>query len=503
MHFYNKKNKRCGKSVLWVLLLCLCVLTGSLSPATALADITGTPATDEATGSAGQTLADTYHWPTAPQISAEGAILIEAETGAVLFEKNATERFYPASTTKLMTALLALENAALGETVTVSHNAVYDIDVDSSRIWVDVGEELSMQDSLYALMLPSANDLAYAIAEHISGTKAAFAELMNERAAELGCVNTHFMNPHGLDEDEHYTCPADLAKITRPLLKNSTFVKISGSKNYEIKPTNLCKDSRWILNTHLMLRGTQPYEGVLAGKTGHTDLAGANLVTCARRGNMTLIAVIMKAPDDTALYNDTTTLLNYGFDNFTTYSVADEQLADNNDVPPLFHSEDTVQMTIRNIISTDSGLVVLPFSAALSDTQKTVSLSQLTSFASGKNIIGTVTYTYGSRIIGSANIVYDNNGPAFTISSPSDTAPESQSPSGQEGVPSETLSQENTPSEGQTKTEDTPKRSRMALIIGIILGCICFFIGIYYIFVELPYRKKRAAYLAKRRNGRR
>ena len=359
-----------------------------------------------------------------------------------------------------------------------------------------------MQDSLYALMLPSANDLAYAIAEHISGTMPAFAELMTARAAELGCVNTHFMNPHGLDEEDHYTCPADLARITRPLLKNSTFVKISGSKNYEIKPTNLCKDSRWVLNTHLMIRGAQPYEGVIAGKTGHTDLAGANLVTCARRGTMTLIAVIMKAPDDTALYNDTAALLNYGFDNFTTYSVADEQLTAGNDVPPLFHSEDTVQMTNRDIISTDSGLVVLPFSATLSDTKKTVSLSQLTSFAEGKNIIGTVTYTYGSRVIGSAHIVYDNDGPAFTVNAPSEPTPESQSPIVPEGTSQEVPS-ENTPSDEETKTEDTPNGNRKALIIGIILGCICFFIGIYFVFVELPYRKKRAAYLAKRRNGRR
>jgi len=503
MFFYNKHHKGLRKTVLPGLLLCFSVFIGLFAPATALADTAAAP-TSEASAEASATgIADTYHWPTGPQISAEGAILIEAETGAVLFEKNATERFYPASTTKLMTALLALENAALGETVTVSHNAVYDIDVGSSRIWVDVGEELSMQDSLYALMLPSANDLAYAIAEHVSGTMPAFAELMNTRAAELGCVNTHFMNPHGLDEDEHYTCPADLAKITRPLLKNSTFVKISGSRNYEIKPTNLCKDSRWVLNTHLMIRGTQPYEGIIAGKTGHTDLAGANLVTCARRGTMTLIAVIMKAPDDTALYNDTAALLNYGFDNFTTYSVAEEQLATGSDVPPLFHSEDTVQKTNRDIISTDSGVVVLPFSAALSDTRKTVSLSQLSSFAEGKNTIGTVTYTYGSRVIGFAHIVYDNEGPAFTIDTTSETAPEVQPPGTPGNAPQEDILSEN-PLQGEdTKTEDTPKGDRKALIIGIILGCICFFIGIYFVFVELPYRKKRAAYLAKRRNGRR
>ena len=223
------------------------------------------------------------------------------------------------------------------------------------------------------------------------------------------------MNPHGLDEEEHYTCAADLAKITRPLVKNSTFLKISGSKNYEIKPTNLCEESRWVLNTHLMIRKSYPFEGVIAGKTGHTDLAGANLVTVAKRGNMTLISVIMKAPDDTALYDETAALLDFGFDNFTIYNVTDEQLSAGNDVPPLFNSEDTVQMMNRDIITTDSGLVVLPFSASISDTKKSVSLSQLTTFSQGKNVIGKVTYTYGTREIGSANIVYTNSGSAFTI----------------------------------------------------------------------------------------
>lgn len=480
---FNHRRTTCTphRTALFGLVLCVSLLAGLVSPAVA-----------SATGDSAENT-DAFHWPAGPQLSAEGAVLIEAETGAILYEKNATERFYPASTTKLMTALLALENSALGETVTVSHNAVYDIDVDSSRIWVDEGEELSMEDSLYALMLPSANDLAYAIAEHIGGTKEGFAEMMNERASELGCVNTHFMNPHGLDEEEHYTCPADLAKITRPLLKNSSFVRISGSKNHQIPATNLCKDSRWVLNTHQMIRGSIPFDGVFAGKTGHTDLAGANLVTCAKRGNLTLISVIMKAPDDTALYNDTATLLNYGFDNFITYNVTDEQLSLGNDVPPLFNSEDTVQLVNNEIVTTDSGLVVLPFSASLSDTKKSVSLTQLTSFSEGKNTIGKVTYTYGAHIVGSANIVYTNNGPAFTIQpSPDDSA-----------VPQLPEVTQSPADDNQNKTEDSPSGSRKPLIIGIILGCICFFIGIYVIFVELPYRKKRAAYLAKRRNTRR
>lgn len=451
---------------------------------------------------AGET--ESYHWPTGPKLTSEGAILIEAETGTVLFEKNSTEALYPASTTKLMTILLALENAAMGETVTVSHNAVYDIDADSSRLWVDEGEELSMEDSLYALMLPSANDMAYAIAEHIAGSKDAFAVMMNERALELGCVNTSFRNPHGLDEDGHFTCAADLAKIMRALVKNPTFLKISGSKNHEIKPTNLCNESRWILNTHLMIRNSYPYEGVIAGKTGHTDLAGANLVTCAKRGSMTLISVIMNAPDDTALYDETAALLDYGFNNFTTYSVNEEQLSPDSSFPTLFRTEDSVQLLNNDIISTEAGMVVLPFTAALSDIQKSVSLTQLFSFAKGKNVIGRISYTYGTHTVGSANIVYYNRGNAFAITTTPNLTQDSAGQFSGDVIPvTPSGSSDNQAISGQSNTEGNQTEHRKALIIGISFGCICFFIGIYFIFVELPYRRKRAAYLARRRNSRR
>lgn len=474
MTFLHKAGKiRTVKTVFFSALLLFSLITSFAAPAFG------------ATGDA------SYHWPAGPQLSAEGAILIEAETGAVLFEKNSTSTLYPASTTKLMTALLGLENAAMGETVTVSHNAVYDIDTDSSRIWVDEGEQLSMEESLYALMLPSANDMAYAIAEHIAGSKAAFAEMMNVRAKELGCVNTQFMNPHGLDEEGHFTCAADLAKIMRAAIKSPLFIKISGSRNYEIKPTNLCSESRWILNTHEMIRNSYPYEGVIAGKTGHTDLAGANLVTCARRGNMTLISVIMKAPDDTSLYNETAALLNYGFNNFTSYGVKEEDFSSVGSIPPLFHEEDTIQLLNREIVRAQIGHVILPFSADLSDTKKTISLTQLNSFQKGNNTIGKITYTYGPYTVGSADIVFCNDGDAFTLSVPSE-----ENASG-------TSSDSESKATEKEKTENSSSKNRTPVIIGIILGCICLFIGMYVIFVEIPYRRKRAAYLSKRRNRKR
>lgn len=433
-------------------------------------------------------------WPAAPEITAQGAILIEVGTGAVLYDKQSEEKFYPASTTKLMTALLALENTALGETVTVSHNAVYDIDTDSSRLWVDEGEQLSMEDSLYALMLPSANDLAYAIAEHVAGTKQDFSKMMNDRAAALGCVNSHFINPHGLDEDGHYSCPADLAKIMRQLIKFPAFLRISGSKNHEILPTNKCKESRWIANTHQMIRGTYSFEGILAGKTGHTDLAGGNLVTYAKRNGVALICVVMKTTDDAKMYDDTAALLNYGFNNFKAFSVDEKCSFGQSDFPQLFSKEDSVWHLGNNTpITSELSYIMLPISESdTSSVERTVAPVQLTHFDAGRNVIGSISYRYGDHIVGSAELVFFNSGEAFSLPQNSEEPSPTDSPSVTPDPNAPALAPlENDP------TSETPSDSvnRRPIIIGIVVGSVCFFIGVYFLFVELPYQRKKNDYM--------
>ena len=159
--------------------------------------------------------ADDASWPEAPEILSEGAVLIEASTGTILYNKNAFDAFYPASTTKLMTSLLAIEQCPLSEVITCSKDAVYKLEPGSSHIAMVPKEEMTLEHYLYAILLPSANDAAYAVAEHIGGSISNFVEMMNRRAKELGCVNTNFVNSHGLHNDEHYSCPYDLALIAK------------------------------------------------------------------------------------------------------------------------------------------------------------------------------------------------------------------------------------------------------------------------------------------------
>ncbi|HIW49687.1 MAG TPA: D-alanyl-D-alanine carboxypeptidase [Candidatus Blautia intestinavium] len=260
-------------------------------------------------------------WPAGPKIEGESAILMDMTTGAVLYSKNADKAQYPASITKIMTALLACEHLDMNGKIVMSESAAYGISVsDSSSIYADTGEEFTMEQALMAVMLQSANEMTLALAENTSGSVKKFVELMNQKARQLGCTNTHFNNPHGLPDEMHYTTAADMAKIARAAFYNPTFRRYVTRGYYEIPPTNKFGETRYLLNHHKMMEGQQyAYDGVLGGKTGYTEAAGNTLVTYARRGNLYLVAVVMQSVN--GAYSDTAALLDYGFNNFTRQAV--------------------------------------------------------------------------------------------------------------------------------------------------------------------------------------
>lgn len=256
-------------------------------------------------------------WPQGPQVEAESVILMDADYGVILYEKNAHQRQYPASITKIMTALLTVENANLSDVVTFSENAVYGIEPGSSHIGIDVGEQLTVEQSLYGLMLASANEVAMGLAEHVAGSVEAFVDMMNRRAAELGCKDTHFVNPHGLHDENHYTTAYDMALIAKAAYQNRTFRGITGTAQYEIPPTNMEEETRYLVNNQKLLSTDEWYYlGCRGGKTGFTDQALNTLVTYAKRDNCTLICINLHTNGIVPIYTDTTTLLDYGFANF-------------------------------------------------------------------------------------------------------------------------------------------------------------------------------------------
>lgn len=248
-----------------------------------------------------------------PTIASEGAVLMDGATGTVLFSKNGDTQFYPASITKLMTALLVAENCSLDEVVTFSATATTNLESGAVSINMTEGDTMTVRQCLYALLLKSANEVGNALAEHVAGSNAAFADMMNARAAALGCTGTHFTNPHGLNDSNHYTTPHDMALIAREAFKNETVKTVAFTRTYTLPATKKNPSGLTVTMGHKMLNpgDSRYYPGVIGGKTGYTSKAGNTLVTAAEQDGVRLIAVVMKSKS--THYVDTKALFDYGF----------------------------------------------------------------------------------------------------------------------------------------------------------------------------------------------
>ncbi len=250
-------------------------------------------------------------------LAAETAVLMDAASGEVLYAKNADQKMYPASITKLMTILLALEHGKLTDEITFSHDAVYNIEPGSAHIAIMEGETLTLEQVLRAIILRSANEASNGAAEYVDGSVEAFAKHMTERAKELGCKNTNFVNANGLHDENHYTTAYDMALIAKELLTHEEYRSMMSETYYEIPPTNKQTETRYLHGQHQMLNPNSIYyyEYATGGKTGFTSEALNTLVTYAERDGMELIAVVMKC-NGAEHYTDTAALFDYGFENY-------------------------------------------------------------------------------------------------------------------------------------------------------------------------------------------
>ncbi len=338
-------------------------------------------------------------WPDGPYVDAECAILMDADTGAVLYAKNADQQMYPASITKIMTCLLALENCSLDETVVFSYDAVYKNETDSSHIARDVDEEMTMEETLYAVMLESANECAYAVAEHVGGGDyQTFIDMMNERAVELGCTNTHFNNANGLPDEEHVTTARDMALISREALKNSEFRKIVGTTFYTIPPTNKHDENTYLNNHNKMIndyKGSEHlYEYCIGGKTGYTEAAGNTFVGFAEKDDQLLIGVILRS---SAMYDDCETLFEYGFNYFKEVNISQNETRYGDAAQA---SGDAIFDPGEYFVELDpEAEITIPDEASILDTQVEISYEN-----ASDDVLGTLIYSYDGRTVGSADI---------------------------------------------------------------------------------------------------
>lgn len=266
-------------------------------------------------------------WPKGEAVQAASAVVMDLDTNTFLYSKNMYAKMYPASITKIMTAMIALEQGNLDEEIEFSE-IVYDLEYNSSNVGIQPEEKLTLRQALYALMLESANDVANGLAEYFGGSMSGFADLMNAKAKELGCVNTHFSNPSGLHNDDHYTCAYDMALIAQAAYEIPQFREFASTTLYECASTNLTEEERYFVNHHKMLQQESEYyyAWCTAGKTGFTSDAWNTLVTYSEKDGMRLVCVLLHENGAGRAYNETAMLLNYGFDNFQEVSMTEEEV---------------------------------------------------------------------------------------------------------------------------------------------------------------------------------
>ena len=341
------------------------------------------------------------NWPTGPVVSAESAILMDADTGAILYAKNIHQQEYPASTTKILTTLIASERCSMDEIVDFSYDAVHDIDPGSNHIAIDPGEQLTMEECLNAILIRSANEVSFAVAEHISGTTwQDFAPIMNERAKELGCVDSNFVNPNGLPNEDHYTSAYDLAMIGKAFFANEALCKMTMTHMLHILPSERQPDDIMEVNKmELIPGGKYAYPYLVGCKTGYTDVARSTLVSCAEKDGMKLICVVMK-DENPNYYEDTITLFDYGFSNFQRVNISQTETKYNIENVGSFYSGNDIfgnSKPILELNQTDS--ITLPNTITFQDAVSSISYDN-----TEPGQVAVITYTYNDVVLGTASL---------------------------------------------------------------------------------------------------
>lgn len=331
---------------------------------------------------------DIKGWPQGPGTYGEAAIVMEVGTGAILYGKNVDDQHYPASITKVLTALIALENGQLSDSVTFSHDCVSFLQPGDSSVGLKENNVITLEQTLYATLLASANEAAYAVAENV-GKNAGhdyqwFIEQMNARCKELGGSNSNFVNANGLHDENHYTSARDMALIGRELFKHPEFFEIVQTKQYEIPASDTCQQHIF-QQKHKMLQpdNSNYYEYAIGGKTGYTSDALSTLITMADNGNLKLVCVVLRTHGKN-IYPDTTNLFNYAFENFQKIAIKDQET-----------SEDISEI-LEDASGENCGYVVVPKGVEFSDLDMEMKVDK------ENNDEAVLTYTYEGGLVGSA-----------------------------------------------------------------------------------------------------
>ena len=389
-------------------------------------------------------------WPLDTGCPSEAGIVMDLDSGAVLFAQNIHVQEYPASITKLLTALVVVENASMDEQVTFSHDAVYNVESGSgNKLQLEEGDVLSVKDCLYVMLLQSSNQAANALAEHVGGSREAFADMMNEKAASLGCRESHFVNPSGLNDPEQLTSAYDMAQIGAAVFGNPTLLEICSTTSATLPPTINNPNGRTYSMEHkLVVTGDSSdenyYPSAVAGKTGYTSLAGQTLVTYAEQDGRRQVAVTLKSTQRTH-YSDTKTILDFGFARFKNVSVAENETDYVTGEEPVTIGDETYSPS--DLYLDEKAVVTLPNDAQFSDADKYLQTEIPASHPEGA--VARIIYTYNDRQIGVA-WVYSTKAASAPVSA-------------EDGTDNETAGSENTTDAAKTGTSSTADKEKKPL----------------------------------------
>jgi D-alanyl-D-alanine carboxypeptidase len=351
------------------------------------------------------------NWPEGPQIGAQSAILMEMNTHTILYAKNIHEKSYPASTTKILTCLLAMQNCSMDESLTFSHDAIYDVPSDGSRLGgVEPGDTMLLENALYCVLVESANDVASAVGEHVAGELGyeenieAFADIMNQKAESLGCKDTHFSNANGLYADDHYTSAYDLALIGCEFFNNELLCKMSSTPTYHFRLHEEDEEDTWISSKNQLYKGKNyEYQYLLGSKTGFVSQSRQTLVSAAEKNGMKLVCVIF-TEESPYQFEDTVTLFQYGFENFNAVSIDENETKYKINTSDLFDTKNDLFGDSTPLVSMESDkYIVLPNNADFDDATSTLSYN---TDSKPTDIVATINYTYKDVNVGSCNILY-------------------------------------------------------------------------------------------------
>jgi len=406
-------------------------------------------------------------WPQGPSVSARSAILIEANTGTVLYAKNIHEKLYPASTTKILTAYIARQNSDLDEMVEYSADAVNSIVWwDDSNIGIKIGESITMEQSLYGLMVGSANECGNAIGEHISGSMEAFVDLMNETAKELGCTDSHFVTTNGKHDDEHYTSVHDMALIAQKYFSDELLCKMSNTRSYVI-PASPTLSRELVPNSknNLLAGKKYAYEYLVGSKTGYTDIARQNLVSCAEKDGMKLICVVMR--DESPMqFTDTIDLFNYGFSNFKMVNVSENDTTYQVRGNSFFMTDNDIFGDSQPILSIDSSsCLVLPADVSIDEVDSVLCYDDLE-----PGQAASISYSYKGQPVGTASILFAGHVSSFDFNA------EPVLPEETDTIESETASQPSTAAVSSAGQSNSHTQNDILLLdvkrVGIIAAIV-------------------------------